>query len=217
MFKTSEIDNTFVPKANLIYKISPQYAPNLCFEIKDGNTDNGENLQLGESKEVPYQYFKIIPVEKSKVCIEPVHCPDKVIDICQGKMKNKTNIQLFSRLNTGQQYFHIIKVGNDTYTILSCVDENFVVDINHYGKKKGTNIQLYQRNNTKAQILKIEGKRNIFYSIDYALLYSTKRNPDYKVYEPNCANFCSQCLIAGGSSRIKLGIKTPKRSLIPQN
>lgn len=198
MMKSSEMDNTFVPNPNYIYKIIPEYVPNLCFEIKDGKTDNGANVQLGDSQDVPYQYFKIIPVEKTKCIIQPVHCNDKVIDVTKGKMKIRTNIQLFNKLNLDQQYFHIVEAGKDTYSILSCVDENFCLDIHARGKKKGSNVQLYTRNFSIAQIFKIVGKRNIYNSIEYALKYATERNPEFKKCDPNCANFCSQCLLVGG-------------------
>ena len=35
-------------------------------------------------------------------------------------------------------------------------------------------------------------------AVEYARSYVYERNPEYPVYEQNCANFVSQCLIAGG-------------------
>ena len=35
-------------------------------------------------------------------------------------------------------------------------------------------------------------------AVDYALAYGNSRNPEYNSYDNNCANFVSQCLIAGG-------------------
>ena len=44
----------------------------------------------------------------------------------------------------------------------------------------------------------VTGKRNHFAAIEYALRYATERNKEFKEYDPNSANFCSQCLLAGG-------------------
>lgn len=197
----SNLDSAFVPDPKCIYKIIPVYAQNLAFEIKDGKTEDKTNVQLGELSEVPYQYFKILEVKDSKCIIKPVHCTDKVIDIDGNKMKIRANIYIFTKnLNSDKQLFRIVKAGDDdnTYSILSSIDENYCLDVHARGKKKGANIQLFKRNNTVAQIFKIIKKKDIFASIDYALKYSTERNPEYKALELNCANFCSQCLLAGG-------------------
>ena len=198
--ESSQFDEKeFIPNPKFIYKFLPVYVEDLAIEVKDGKKTDGTNIQLGESKNVPHQFFRITPVEQSKYYLEPQHCNDKVIEIEKGKMKTRTNIRLNKKKNTNEQFFKIIKIGNEnTYSIISCIDENFCLDVQGKGKKKGSNIQLYNRNHTVAQIFKLEEKRNLYCSIEYALKYSTERNKEYKVFNPNCANFCSQCLFAGG-------------------
>ena len=192
-------EKIFIPNPKYIYKFLPVYAQDMAIEVKDGKINDGANIQLGESKNVPHQFFKIIHVEESKYYLEPQHCNNKVVEIEKGKMKSKTNIRLNEKKNKNEQFFKIVKVGNEnTYSILSCIDENFCLDVQGKGKKKGSNIQLYNRNHTIAQLFNLVEKRNIYCSFEYALKYSTERNNEFKKFEPNCANFCSQCLFAGG-------------------
>ena len=99
----------FIPNPTYIYKIVPIYSKNLAIEIKDGNTKDGTNIQLGERKDVPYQYFKILKNEQNNYILEPAHCTGSAIDIKDGKMKSRTNIQLFQKNNTNSQNFQIIK------------------------------------------------------------------------------------------------------------
>ena len=188
----------FIPNPTYIYKIVPIYSKNLAIEIKDGNTKDGTNIQLGERKDVPYQYFKILKNEQNNYILEPAHCTGSAIDIKDGKMKSRTNIQLFQKNNTNSQNFQIIKCKDDVYSIISSIDKNYALDVHAKGNKKGSNIQLFKKNNSEAQQFLLIGRKNIFAAIDYALKYSTERNPEYKSCEINCTNFCSQCLIAGG-------------------
>lgn len=194
-----EKDSPFIPSPNLIYKIIPEFAPDLAFEIKDGKKEDGTNVQLGNLREVPYQYFKIVQIDDSKKCyFEPLHCKDSVIDVCKAYMHIRTNIQLYHKNQTNAQQFYIVKVSKNTYNILSSKDKNFCLDIHARSNKSGANVQLFKRNYTIAQSFKIIGKRNHFAAIEYALKYATERNPDFQECDPNGANFCSQCLLAGG-------------------
>ena len=188
----------FIPNKKYVYKIVPIYAQNLAIEIKDGKTNDGTNIELGESKDVAYQYFKIILDENNKYIFEPAHCSESVIDIRGMKMKNKTNIHLYHKNGTDAQYFHIEKSNNDAFLILAAKDENYALDVHSKGNKTGANIQLFKKNNSESQQFLLLGRKNIFAAFDYALKYSTERNPEYKNCKINCANFCSQCLLAGG-------------------
>ena len=102
--------------------------------------------------------------------------------------------------NTNAQYFRLIKAGEDCYTFLSSLNYNFAIDVEGKNSKNGTKIILYQRNNTDAQKFKLIGKNVLTSAIEYALKYSIEPNPKYKIYNPNGANFCSQCLFAGGEN-----------------
>ena len=198
LINSSEMDSTFIPNPKYIYKIIPIYAQNLAFEIKNGKKEDGTNIELGELKEVPYQYFKLIQNNNSKFTIESIYCKDKVIEVKNNKMTISSNIQLSHKTNIDKQLFHIVKEGENSYSILSSLDEHFCLDIQSRGNKKGANVQLFKRNYSSAQLFKLIGKRNIYQSIEYALKYSIEKNPDYKICEPNSANFCSQCLFEGG-------------------
>ena len=188
----------FIPNSKYIYKIQPLYSKNLVFEVEKGKIKDGTNIQLGESKDEKYQYFKILPRDDNCCRFEPMHCRTSVIDVKHSKMKNHNNIQLYTQNSTNAQYFNIIKVGEDCYSFLSSIDQNFCIDCSNSGTKPKTNIQLYNRNYTDAQKFRLISRRDISLSVEYAKKYALEKNKDFKGYSPNDANFCSQCLVAGG-------------------
>ena len=80
---------------------------------------------------------------------------------------------------------------------ISKLNESFCIDVSNGGSDNETNIWLYTKNDTNAQ------KFRLINSLDAAIIYAKKyyneRNIKYNFYEGhNCANFCSQCLVAGG-------------------
>ena len=55
-------EKIFIPNPKYIYKFLPVYAQDLAIEVKDGKINDGANIQLGESKNVPHQFFKILHI-----------------------------------------------------------------------------------------------------------------------------------------------------------
>ena len=191
-------NSTFIPDSKYIYKIQPLYSKNLVFEVEKGKIKDGTNIQLGESKDEKYQYFKILSRSDNCCRFEPLHCRTSVIDVKYSKMKNQTNIHLYTQNSSNAQYFKIITAGESCYSFLSSIDQNFCIDCNNSGTKPGTNIQLYKRNYTNAQKFRLIPRRDISLSVEYAKKYALEKNKDFKNYNPNNVNFCSRCLVAGG-------------------
>ena len=108
--ESSQFDEKeFIPNPKFIYKFLPVYVEDLAIEVKDGKKTDGTNIQLGESKNVPHQFFKITPVEQSKYYLEPQHCNDKVVEIEKGKMKIRTNIRLNKKKIQMNNFLKLLK------------------------------------------------------------------------------------------------------------
>lgn len=183
----------------LKFLIEPKCSPGKVLDINEARIQNGANIRIWEPGEGSHQYFKITDAGDSYVFIESCKCENFVIDVSYSEVKNGTNIHLYEKNYTDAQKFKKIDVGDDYYTFKSKLNENYCIDTRYSGKENGTNIWLYECNETDAQKFKLI--KSLDGSIKYAIKYSQNnmRNPGYKDYKGNnCANFCSQCLIAGG-------------------
>jgi hypothetical protein len=200
---------------NKIYKIETKLNPELVFEIEKGGRKDKTKIVLGKSMDVTYQFFKLHRKSDSNYMIESLHIKNKVIDIYQRNNKDGTQIEIYERNDTDAQIFHIVEVGEGYYSFLSSSDNNFCLDIKSGVSNPGNVIWLYHRNFSDAQKFKLVGKNFLNYSMDYALEYAQKRNPDYEVHEPNSTNFCSQCLVAGGVDEDEIWTKNSEAFVDP--
>ena len=182
-----------------LFLIEPKCSPGMVLDVSGAEKNNGTNIQIWNLGEGIHQYFKFKNSGDAYFFIEACHCSGKVIDVRQSEVKNCTNIHLWEKNGSDAQKFKKVHVGNGYYTFKSKLDDNFCIDTQFSGKEKGTNIWLYECNDTDAQKFKLINR--LEGSIQYAQIYSQKRNPKYKDYgDNNCTNFCSQCLVAGGIS-----------------
>ena len=186
------------PNPYKTYMIVPIYAENMAIDVNKLGENNGANIQLWEKNNGPNQKFRIIFNKNKDCCFEVLHCKNKVLDVHHSEVKNHSNIQLYTRNDTNAQYFRVIKAGEDCYSFLSTLNFNYCIDANGSGRSNGTNIQLYQRNYSDAQKFKLIGENYLPSALEYALKYAEEYNGNYDIFNPNSANFCSQCLYAGG-------------------
>jgi len=186
------------PNPNKIYTIVPVYIPEMAIDINEEATKNETKVQLWTRNNRKNQKFKIILNKNKDAMFEVQHCKNMVLDLRHSEVKNSTPIHLYSRNDTGAQYFKVVKAGDDCYSFLSSYNNSYCIDIRHRGKKNGTLVQLYERNNTDAQKFKLIGENDLRSALAYALKYSEEPNPEYEFFQLNSANFCSQCLYAGG-------------------
>lgn len=198
MSEPSVFSLDFCPNPNKIYTIVPSYAQELAIDINGFETKNGAKVQLWTRNNGKNQKFKIILNKDKDAMFEVQHCKNMVLDLCHSKVQNSTPIHLYSRNDTGAQYFRVVKAGDDCYSFLSSYNNSFCIDVHHREKKNGAKIQLYERNNTDAQKFKLIGENDLRSALAYALKYSDEPNGEYEFLPLNSANFCSQCLYAGG-------------------
>lgn len=196
---TDSNEKDAIINTNKIYKIESKVNPDLVLEIEKGGRKNETKIILGKSIEVTYQFFKIsIKKDTNLYNFESIHCKNKMLDVNESKAKNGGKLQIYENNGTNAQLFRIIDVGEGYYNIVTSLDNNYCIDVKYGGKEAGTNVWIYQRNNSDPQKFKLVGKNFLNFSVEYAVKFAKERNPNYKVYEPNCTNFCSQCLVAGG-------------------
>ena len=183
---------------NKKYVIEPLCAPKMALDVEESKTQDGANLFIFQRNNGLNQLFKFYVNKDLDCLIEACHWKNKVIDVNHSEVKNGTNIQLWQRNDTKAQLFRIIKGGEDSYTFLSSLDYTCCMDISGSGTKNKTNVQLYKRNSTKAQKFKLYGINDLSSALEYALKYADVPNFNYTFEDKNGANFCSQCLYAGG-------------------
>lgn len=188
------------PNPNKLYTIVPIFAQDKAIDINKGDTKEGTKVHIWKRHNGSNQTFKLVLNDNLDCSIEPLHCKNRTLDVRFSEVKNHTNIQLWGKNGTKAQYFRLVKAGDDCFTFLSSLNYNYAIDVEGKNSKDGTKLILYQRNNTDAQKFKLIGKNVLTSSIEYALKYSVESNPKYKIYNPNGANFCSQCLFAGGEN-----------------
>lgn len=183
---------------NKIYTIVPVYAQDMAIDINGSETKNGAKVTLWSRNNGKNQKFKIILNKDKDAMFEAQHCKNMVLDLCHSKVENSTPIHLYTRNDTPAQYFRVVKAGDDCYSFLSSYNHSFCIDVHHSEKKNGAKIQLYERNNSDAQKFKLIGENDLSSALAYALKYSEEINREYEFFSSNSANFCSQCLYAGG-------------------
>ena len=179
------------------FLIEPKCAPGQVLDVDGARTESGTNIHLWKLGEGIHQFFRFVDAGEGFSYIEACHCSDKVIDVSNGKAGNCVNIQLYGKNGTNAQKFRIVDVGDGYYMFKSKINENFCIDVSNGRSDNGTNIWLYTKNDTDSQKFKLINSLDA--SIKYAKIYCRKRNNKYNFYDGhNCANFCSQCLVAGG-------------------
>ena len=92
----------------------------------------------------------------------------------------------------------MVRTSDGCYRFLSCLNFNFAIDVYGRENKNNSNVIIYTKNNTDAQKFVLFPKYQLPSTLSYALKYAEENNPSFNVCVPNSANFCSQCLWAGG-------------------
>ena len=195
-------DNVFSlpihPNINKIYSIVPIYAVHKAFDLYHWGTKNGTNLLIWGRSGNPNQEFKFNLDKDLYISIEPLHCKGKVLDLEGSNIKSHTNIHLWEKNGSKSQLFKLVKSGENCYSFIASSDNNLAIDVFMMKSDDGSNVILHARNDSNAQKFYLVGRNVLESCLAYALKYSEEENPEYQTCNPNSANFCSQCLLAGG-------------------
>ena len=198
MIEPSVFSLNSYPNPNKIYTIVPIFAQDMAIDINRGDTKPNTKVQLWKKHNGPNQKFKFILNNELNCSIESLHCSNRALDVKSAQVKNGNDIFLWEKNGTKAQYFRLVKNNDESYTFLSSLNYNYVIDVKGRNSNNGADIILYERNHTEAQKFKLIGKNILNNALEYALKYSVKPNPKYKIFKSNGANFWSQCLYAGG-------------------
>jgi 5-hydroxyisourate hydrolase-like protein (transthyretin family) len=190
----------YPPNLNATYEIAPSYVPQRTLDCLHCGTKDGTILIIWDRNGGKNQEFKFHLDKDLNVSIEPMHAPGKVLDVKGGKPKNTANIQLSTKNDSKSQKFKMVRTSDNCYIFFSCYDLNYAIDVLHSGTKNETKVVVFTKNYTKAQKFVLFQKKHLPLTLAYALKYAEEENPNFKTCDPNCANFCSQCLLAGGQN-----------------
>ena len=132
---------------NGLYKIITKIDSDVGFDIAEGSTDNGANLQLWQYHGVNQEKF-LLTYEDGYYMIEASHS-NKVLEILPD---NNNNIVQNEKDDTkDSQKWILINNGNGEYNIVSKLN-GLYIDIENGVASWGTNVRGYQGNGTQAQL-----------------------------------------------------------------
>ena len=152
------------------YKFKPKCNPELSLEVKDGNTSNKTNIQVGTSKGDLKQAF-VLTIDKTYTGYKTIADgnyniysalnTNKVLDVAGSSKKDKANIQLYTKDGTPAQRFKVSYYGKGYY-IIKNINSNKVLDVVGAKTDNKTNVDQYTQNNSCAQLWVIKKTDNYY-------------------------------------------------------
>lgn len=136
------------------YKILSGVNQNYAVSIKNGEKQDGANVQLESQKVATEQifHFTYIPEE---MCyqIEAIHS-GKALDVDNGSGIDGTNIWQYGKNGTDAQKWYLNDAGNGNYYFTAKVN-GLAMDVAGGIAQNGSNIQMYEGNQSLAQQFKL--------------------------------------------------------------
>lgn len=178
-------------------------------DVENGRKCNGANVNQWNFNGTDAQKWKVVHVGNGIYKIVS-QFGGRVLDITDGGNKNKTNIDIWSDANKSDRRFRIILNSDGySYRIASqCSSYKKVVTVKDGSCKNRGNVFQYQYNGSKNDEWIFEPASR--YDINLTLNYAKKNfnkivptYPDMNLLGGDCANFVSQCLLAGGSKHFQ--------------
>ncbi len=120
------------------------------FDITDGSTNSGANLQLYASNATNAQRWKFSYDKYGYVTITNVGS-GKVLDVSGGSKKAGTNVQQYAPNGSWAQKWILVDCGDGSVKICSAIRTAFVLDLTGGSTANGANVQVYDDNGTAAQ------------------------------------------------------------------
>ena len=172
-----------------------------------GNNDiNGANVVQASFTAQKGQQWRVIHLGNGiyKIVSE-VGTKTRVLEMRYANNNNGNNVDIWSDNNTSERRFRIIRNNdNFTYRIASqCSNFAKVVTVKEASCQQNANVFQYQYNGSKNDEWYFEPVVNYSPSlaVNYAIANYNKRVTTYPAIDRiggDCANFASQCMVAGG-------------------
>ena len=196
-----------------LYVIQSLLDNSKVLDVEGRNTSNGSNCQLYDRNNSVAQIFRITSAGSGYYTIQLAVTSDMVLDVSGGNGFSGCNVQLYETNGTDAQLWTFEPLGFNTYYIKS--KTGYYLDVAGGNSVNGTNIQIYEGNQTDAQKFTLVKNYSVKKAVDYARTYTDNSgsmegtyNSKFNRYSGNnwfnpyrgydCANFGSQCLLAGG-------------------
>lgn len=120
------------------------------FDIADGSTNSGANLQLYTSNATKAQRWMFSYDENGYATITNVKS-GKVLDVSGGSKKAGANVQQYAPNGSWAQKWILVDCGDGSVKICSAIRAGFVLDLAGGSTANGANVQVYDDNGTAAQ------------------------------------------------------------------
>lgn len=152
---TEEIKPVKPPQAEGIenggtYLIQSGVSGNQVFDVANGSTSNGANVQTYESNMSAAQKWQFVYDFDTGYYTIKLAGTDKVLDVANALAKEGANVQIFAANGSDAQKWQIVKKGS-SYIFISKLDSNLVIDLAAAGTANGTNVQIWTANGSNAQ------------------------------------------------------------------
>lgn len=150
-FNKADVSSNKVIKSGT-YIISTKLENNKVFDISNGDTNSGANLQLWDDAQVKQQRFEITYLGN---CFYEIKCvkSGKALDVAGGSSTSGANVWQYQANNSKAQQWIIKDAGDGYFYIISRCNELYM-DVANGQANCGTNIQVYEGNYTPAQKFK---------------------------------------------------------------
>ena len=137
-----------------VYVIESSVNYSQVFDVANGSTSNGANVQIYQSNMTGAQKWKIAKKGNTGYYTISLNGTNKVLDVSGATLVDGGNVQIYGANGTDAQLWKFIKKG-DSFSIVSKLRPDLVLDILGAGGSNGSNIQTYYANGTKAQLFKL--------------------------------------------------------------
>ena len=195
------------------YYITPACAPDSVFDVNDWGTSADTNIQIWQKEYQKNQRFQVRRIGDYYAFLD--YNSRLALDVHGGLALNCQNVSTWYADFNDAQLFRLVTAGNGYYYIQSKLNPAYYLDIEKGSSSNGSNVILYRFNNGSSnQKFKFTPVYNVSSAVSYAKKYTDNSgsmegyyNDTYNIYKPqnprayqgyDCANFVSQCLLAGG-------------------
>lgn len=132
------------------YYIQITQIPEKRIDLTDGLANQGNNIQLSESKNLPNQKWKVENQPDGTVIIRYAAAPNLVMDNYDNRIQNKNNIWLFEDNGTNAQRWIIKQGAHDSFFIRKADNPDYVITSSNV--TPGSNIILFEDKGATNQI-----------------------------------------------------------------
>lgn len=135
---------------NGVYEIGSAINSNMLFDVKDGSTNEGTQIQLWEKDGFIQQRYEIVYGSDGYYTIKSM-LSGKLLCAETSNIVNNTNLVQKSKSGSDAEKWIIKSEGNNRYSIISKINNNFYIDVPGANASNSQTLGLYESNGSDAQ------------------------------------------------------------------